>query len=313
MTNTNLVQGNFTNANEVGELKGLLAAAREQGQNVAIIRIPVRLFAIDEAYQTEERTKRNLSYLVNNFTKEKLLPVTGVPHDEEGKIYLTDGYGRWKASQIVDRNRGTNEYEYLDCMVILNAPKEPEARRIYEAEQYAFQNKNVARVTPLQKHGAYECMKYPAALILNKMKDKYDFKLAKGSGQRESGVLGSYSEAFEICRALGEEGADYIFDTCRKAGFNIKPNGYATYVLRSLKDIYKFYPEDREKTSEYLSKWLREREPAQFKAKAMSRYGMLDTRTACSLYLEDLLVDNIDLSHVRFVEGKSITMLNKAS
>lgn len=304
---------NLTNANEVGELKGLLAAAREKGQNVAIIRIPVRLFAIDEAYQTEERTNRNLSYLVNNFTKEKLLPVTGVPHDEEGKIYLTDGYGRWKASQMVDKNKGTNEYECLDCMVILNAPTDPEKRRMYEAEQYAFQNKNVSRVTPLQKHGAYECMKYPAALIINKMKEKYQFTFSKEKGQRTAGVLGSYSEVFETCKTYGEECADYIFDICQKSGFHIKSNGYSTYVIRSLKDIWKYYPENRKETSEYLSNWLREREPANFKAKAMSRYGMLDTRIACSLYLEDLLVDNIDLSHVRCVEGKSITILSRAS
>ena len=300
---------NTVNANDIGELKGLLASARAQGKNVAIIDIPVRLFAIDSAYQTEERTGRSLAYLTNDFKKEKLLPVTGVPHDEEGKIYLVDGYGRWKASQIVDEGKEKKEYEYLSCLVILNAPTEPEARRRYEAEQYAFQNMGTSRVTPLQKHGAYTCMKYPAALILNKMKEKYDFSLCKGSGQRQAGVLGSYSSAFYICRVNGEECADYIFDVCKRAGFNIKPNGYATYVLTALRDIWRYYPENREVAADYLAKWLREREPAQFKAKAMARYGMLDHRTACSLYLEDLLVDNVDFQHVRSVEGKTVTMV----
>ena len=206
--------------------------------------------------------------------------------------------------------KGTNDYEYLDCMVILNAPTEAEARRMYEAEQYAFQNKNVSRVTPLQKHGAYRCMKHPAVLIIDKMKEKYGFLLSKEKGQREAGVLGSYSEMFGICNANGEECADYIFDVCRRAGFHIKPNGYATYVVRALKDIWKFYPEHREDTAGYLADWLREREPANFKAKAVARYGMLDYKTACSLYLEDLLVDNLDLSHVRYVEGKSVTRVS---
>ena len=296
-------------ASEIGELKGLLSSSREQGLTVAIIKVPARMFAIDKEYQTEERTERNLNYLINDFKKEKLLPVTGVPHDEEGKIYLVDGYGRWQASQIIDKRNNTKEYEYLQCMVILNAPTEPGARRMYEAEQYAFQNVGTSRVTPLQKHGAYTCMKYPAAVILNKMKDKYQFVLSKGKGQRTAGVLGSYSTAFDICKRNGEECAEYMFSICEKAGFNIKSNGYSTYVLMALRDIWRFYPESREDTAKYLSTWLREREPAQFKAKAVARYGMLDHRAACSLYLEDLLVDNIDLKHVRSVEGKSITMV----
>lgn len=299
----------LSNASEIGELKGLLAPARDQGLTVAIVKLPRKLFAIDTAYQTEERTERDLHYLIKDFKKEKLLPVIGVPHDEEGKVYLVDGYGRWQAGEIIDKRNGTNEYEYMQCMVILNAPTEPEDRRIYEAEQYAFQNVGTSRVTPLQKHGAYTCMKYPAAVILNKMKEKYNFTLSKGSGQRTAGVLGSYSTAFEICKKHGEECADYIFDICEKAGFHIKGNGYSTYVLMALKDIWKYYPEQRERAAEYLASWLREREPAQFKAKAVARYGMLDHRTACSLYLEDLLVDNIDLQHVRSVDGKTVSMV----
>ena len=57
MTKTNVVQ---FSANEVGELKGLLASAREQGLKVAIIRIPVRLFAIDESYHTLTRDRKSV-------------------------------------------------------------------------------------------------------------------------------------------------------------------------------------------------------------------------------------------------------------
>lgn len=312
MTNTNLVQGTFTNAKEVGELKGLLAVAREQGQNVAIIRIPVRLFAIDEVYQTDERTERDLSYLTKDFRKDKLLPVTGVPHDEEGKIYLVDGYGRWKASQIVDKNRGTNEYEYLDCMVILNAPTEPEARRTYEAEQFAYQNKNVSKLTALQKHGALKQLKDSGAIVLDEMKDKYKFIPTSSQGIKTPGYI-SYTELYNICKNNGKECADYVLRICNRAGYHLQKYGYSACVLRGLRDIWKYYPNDREKAEEFLTTWLRERTPEVFKAKAVTRYPMPDYRSACSLYLEDLLVDNIDLLHARSVEGKSITMVNKAS
>lgn len=310
--NLNKENNETIKAKYVGELKGLLADARSKGLTVAIIKVPRYLFAIDKAYQTEERTERDLGYLINNFKREKLLPVCGVPHDEEGLIYLFDGSGRLEASGIVDERRGTHEYDYLECMVVLNAPTEPKARRKYEAEQYAFQNVGTKRVTPLQRHGAYECLEYPPVMVLNKMRDKYGFAYSKGSGKKIAGYLGSYSEAFEICKVLGEEGADYVFGVCQKAGLNLKANGYATYMLRALRDMYRLYPEYRKESAEYLSKWLRKYDPAKFKAKAVARYGMLDQKTACSLYLEDLLVDNMDFMHVREVDGKVVTMIKVA-
>lgn len=306
--NNNTILTATVNEN-IGELRGLLAASRAQGLSVAILKIPVHLFAIDKAYQTIERTGRDLDYLVNDFKKEKLLPVTGVPHDEEGKIYLVDGYGRWKASQIVDERCGTNEYKYLDCMVILNAPTEPVARRKYEAEMYALQNKNVAKVTPLQKHGAYRCLENDTVFLMDKMKEKYGFLYNNEAGDRSVGIVKSYTEVFNICKNHKEACIDYIFDICRRSGFNMKTNGYAVYVIRTLKDVWRLYPDNREETSDFLSNWLRKIEPIQFKASATAKYGMLDYNMACSLYIEDLLVDNIGISHVRAVNGKSVKII----
>lgn len=305
------------NANDVGELKGLLSSAREQGLSAAIIKIPARLLTIDEAYQTPIRTNRDLSYLINNFDDRKLLPLVVVPHDEEGRGYMVDGCGRWKATRILDEKREKEglprKYDKLECMVILNAPTEPKERRKFEAEEYAFQNKFVKKVSPLQKHGAFECLEDKAALIINELKEKYQFEFVLDKGNRHKGVLGSYSELFNICTVHGKECAEFIFEVCERAGFNIKCNGYSTYVMRALRDIWKYYPNKRKETTDYLAKWLREREPAQFKANAVARYGMLDCKTACSLYLEDLLVDNIGLSHVRYVDGKSVAILSKTA
>jgi hypothetical protein len=296
------------NTNEVGELKGLLASAREMGLPVAIIRIPVRLFAIDPMYQTPNRTERDLRYLVSNFDERKLLPVTGVPHDEEGKVYLVDGYGRWQASQMVDPNK----YETLPCMVILNAPVESKARQKFEAEQYAYQNVNVAKMRPIQKHGALEVLEDKAVIAMNMMQEKYGFLYAKDKGNRECGVLGSYAETYAIAKAYGIEGLDYIFSVCQNAGFDRKANGYATNIMRGLRDVYRYYPEHRKETAKFLSEYLRRFEPCKFKANAISRYLMLDPKTATSLYMEDLVVDNISLSHKRKVEGKSVSEIRSA-
>lgn len=296
------------NTNEVGELKGLLAGAREMGLPVAIIKIPVRLFAIDPAYQTPNRTERDLRYLVNNFDDRKLLPVTGVPHDEEGKIYLVDGYGRWQASQLVDAEK----YETLACMVILNAPTEPKARQKFEAEQYAYQNINVAKVRPIQKHGALEVLEDKAVIAMNLMQEKYGFIYSKDKGQREGGVLGSYYETYTIAKTHGIEGLDYIFSICHGAGFDRKANGYASNIMRGLRDMFRYYPEHRKETAKFLAEYLRRFEPCKFKANAVSRYLMLDPKTATSLYMEDLVVDNMALMHKRRVEGKSVTEIRSA-
>lgn len=293
------------NANDIGELRGLLASARSQGLTVAIIRIPARLFAIDEKYQIPVRTNRSLRYLIDNFDDAKLLPVTGVPHDEEGLIYLVDGYGRWQASQIVDPIK----YEYLNCLVILNAPTEPEERRKFEAEQYAFQNVSVAKMTALQKHGAYECMENPIALAIDELMEKYDFTFVSEKGNRSSGILGSYNSLWDIIKVYGKECGDFIFDVLHKAAFDRKSNGYSRYMFRCLRDVYRYYKNNIDEATTFLSSYLRKLDPTLFKANAVTQYPLLDMEMACSLYVEDLLVENLDLNHVRTVNGKKVKLL----
>ena len=108
------------NKGNVEYLKGICKAAVDAGKDVTILDIPVELMEIDTRYQTENRTRRDLRYLTNAWNESKLLPLVGVPHWEEGKVYLVDGYGRWIASQIVDKEK----YKELKVMVLLNAPQD---------------------------------------------------------------------------------------------------------------------------------------------------------------------------------------------
>ena len=143
-----VVTGKRTRGNK-DKLEGMLKTAIDSRKTAVIMSIPVNMLEIDTSYQTEARTERSLDYLVKNWDDNKCLPLSGVPHWEEGKVYLFDGYGRWIGSQLLKKPK-----KELDVMVILNAPKDIIKRRIYEAKMYAFQNKNVAKMTPLQKHGA---------------------------------------------------------------------------------------------------------------------------------------------------------------
>lgn len=291
------------NEGNVSELRGLLKAAVDAKENAVIISIPVELLEIDESYQIPERTARSLNYLVNYWDDNKLLPLAGVPHWEEGKVYLFDGFGRWIGSQLI-----ANPKADLKVMVILNAPTDPIERRIYEAKMYAFQNVGVARMTAVQRHGAMLLMHDPATMTLESMKQKYGFEYVATKGNREASVLGSYTEALSVCKQ-GNDVADFIFRICKKAGFDRKSNGYSTYVMRALKDIYKLYPNDREAVEKCMVKYLRKIEPVFLKSEAVVQYPMLDFKIACSLFVEDIVVRELNEDHRRQVKDGKVTFI----
>lgn len=300
---------NEKNRGDIGELRGLLASARQMGLKKVILSIPVRLFAIDTAYQTDARTDRDLGYLVNNWDERKLLTLIVVPHDEEGLFYVVDGYGRWRASQIVDAKK----YETLECLVLLDAPTSEKERQIFEAEIYAFQNKDVAKMTPLQRHGSLRILGDAAVLAMDEFKEKYGFEYVAIQGQRAENVLGSYGECLRICKAKGKDCMDYIFTILQNAGFDRKSNGYAIYIIKALCDIYVLYANNREETKEFLSTYLREISPKSFRANSVSAYKMLNERAACSLYAEDLVVNELGLEQSREVLGTRLVAINRVA
>ena len=291
------------NKGNIGELRGLLKAAMDAHLTAVIVRIPVELLEIDESYQIPERTERSLTYLAGNWDDNKCLPLAGVPHFEEGKIYLYDGFGRWICSQMLPTPK-----KDLDVMVILNAPTEPEERRLYEATMYAFQNKDVAKMTAVQKHGAMLLMHDKGTEILESMKHKYGFEFVAQKGNRGASILGSYTEALAICKQ-GEDIADWMFNICRKSGFDRKANGYSTYVMRSLRDMFKLYPEDREDIEKVLVRYMRKVEPVFLKSEAVVKYPMIDCKTACSLFMEDIVVRELKAKHKRKVENGKVTFI----
>lgn len=290
-------------------LQGLTKMYRDAGYKVAIVEIPVEILEIDTRYQTEARTERDLRYLTNGWDENKLLPLIGVPHWEEGKVYLVDGYGRWIASQIVNKEK----YEYLTVLLILNAPSNKQKRLEFEAEMYAYQNKQVAKMTAIQKHGAMLVLHDNATEILEKMKEKYGFEYTAVKGNREASVLGSYTETLRLCNLDNGKAAEYVFDICEGAGFDRKSNGYATYVMRGFRDIYKLYTDNRKDTKEFLIKELRKITPMTLKANAVVKYPMLEFKTAVSLYLEDMVVDNLGLEQSREISGTRLVPIKKVT
>lgn len=290
-------------------LKGLTKMYVDAGCKVAIISIPVELLEIDSSYQTDIRTERDLRYLTDHWDENKLLPLVGVPHWEEGKIYLVDGFGRWIASQYIDKEK----YSELLVMVILSAPSDKHKRLEFEAEMYAFQNAQVAKMTPLQKHGAMLILHDPATETLETLKAKYGFEYRATKGNRDASILGSYASTLNLCKIDEGKCANYVFEICRNAGFDRKSNGYATYIMKGLADIYKIYSNNREDTKELFSDMLRKTTPTLLKSNAVTKYPILDFRSALSLFLEDIIVDNLGLEQSREIYGTKLVPIKKAT
>lgn len=224
-------------AEDIGELKGILASSIASGLSKVILKIPVRLLAMDTAYQIPERTERSLGKLLKEWDYDSCDPLLGVPHFEDGYIAVVDGTGRVRASNVID----SDKYEKLDVTVLLKAPSDPKERQKFEAKKYEYQNSGTEPLKDYQKHGARLIREDRPTMLLEELKHQYDFDWVLKKGQREGGILGSYPYTRELCEKYGRSCMEYILDICKKSGFNRLSNGYSRCVFKALRDMWRYY------------------------------------------------------------------------
>lgn len=282
-------------AEDIGELKGILASSIASGLSKVILKIPVRLLAMDTAYQIPERTERSLGKLLKEWDYDSCDPLLGVPHFEDGYIAVVDGTGRVRASNIID----SDKYEKLDVTVLLKAPSDPRERQKFEAKKYEYQNSGTEPLKDYQKHGARLIREDRPTMLLEELKHQYDFDWVLKRGQREGGILGSYPYTRELCEKYGRSCMEYILDICKKSGFNRLSNGYSRCVFKALRDMWRYYASDRNKTEQFLSEYLHGKTPALIKARSKVAYEYLDADAAFSFYIEDAIVENLHLQQTR--------------
>ena len=267
----------------------------------ALYEVPVDLLTIDPLYQTDERTQRSLKKLIDNWDENKLEPITIVPHEEEGMFYIVNGYGRWTASQHLPTPK-----KYLCSIVLLGLSKDADKRRVQEAELYAYQNRDCSKMTPIQNHGALKIIGEPSVVLFEKLRDKYNFDFGFGKKtSKKINTIGSYSETLNMIKARDEKCFDFIFSTLIACGFDKKVNGYSTYVLRSMRDIYDNYGDKKEIVSAIVE-ILRGITPEQFKSYAITKYPNLEYRSACTMYLEDEVCRVTKKKNKRYIHNNKI-------
>lgn len=75
--------------------------------------------------------------------------------------------------------------------------------------------------------------------------------------------------------------------------------------MRALREVWVAHPNNRTEIQEFLSKRLRQLDPALFNANAKTKYPKRDHRAACVLYLEDIVCDGLKLEKKIYIdEGK---------
>ena len=261
--------------------------------------VPLSCCFVDSRYQGM-RTHKHLNRLKNKWDERKLTPIILVPHPEEYRFAVVDGQGRC----LVAPEKGMDR---LNAIILMDAPDDLDERLKFEAEYFIGQDSEVENVKPLEKHLSRVIIGDRAAVSLDKLLNKYGIKFVATKGNREESVLGSYTDTYSIVKVHGEKCLDFIFSIIDNAGWNKETNGYATFVMRALREVWIAHPNDRKEIHRYLSKELRQIDPALFSAEAKSKYPKRDHRVSCVLYVEDLVCDGLGIEKKIYVEnGKKV-------
>ena len=281
----------------VANIKPLMTVGK--GKNQTVITgsavVPLSLCYVDQRYQGLRKHK-HISRLENKWDLRKLTPITLVAHPEEYRFAIVDGQGR----SIVAPKKGLDR---LNAIILMDAPDDPDARLRFEAEYFIGQDTEVENVKPVEKHLSLVIIGDKPALILDKLFKQYGITFVNTQGNRESSVLGSYPDTYKIAKVHGEKCLDFVFSIIENAGWNKESNGYATFVVKALKEQWVAHPTERTKIHNYLSRSLRYIDPGLFSSQAKTKYPKRDHRVACTLYVEDMVCKQLGIERKIYIES----------
>lgn len=289
----------------VANIKPLMTTGKGKNQRAITgsAVVPLSCCFVDSRYQGM-RTHKHLNRLKNKWDERKLTPIILVPHPEEYRFAVVDGQGRC----LVAPEKGMDR---LNAIILMDAPEDLNERLKFEAEYFIGQDSEVENVKPLEKHLSRVIIGDSAAVSLDKLLNKYGIKFVATKGNREESVLGSYTDTYSIVKVHGEKCLDFIFSIIDNAGWNKETNGYATFVMRSLRETWVAHPNDRKEIHRFLSKELRQIDPALFSAEAKAKYPKRDHRVSCVLYVEDLVCDGLGIEKKIYVENGKAVKISK--
>lgn len=263
--------------------------------------VPLSCCFIDTRYQGL-RQHKSIRRLESKWDIRKLTPIVLVPHPEEYRFAVVDGQGRCTVAPQKGLDR-------LNAVILMDVPRDRKKRLQFEAEYFIGQDSEVENVKPVEKHLARVIIGDEAALTLDTLFKKYKIKFVNTKGQREGSVLGSYTDTYNIAKVHGGSCLDFIFSTIHRAGWDQETNGYSTFVMRALREIWIAHPNNRPLIHNFLSDKLRQIDPMLFVSRARTKYPTRDHRVAGILYIEDLVCENLNLEKRIYMLGQKYQTL----
>ena len=270
----------------------------------ASARIPLSLLFLDERYQRHHK-ESGVKKLCKNWDVRKLAPILVAPHYDDYVFSLIDGNNRTTVMKMLDMSSAT-------ATIMMQAPTDDKERLKFECEIFADQDSESEKVRLVEKHNSNVIRGNKAAILVDKFTKEYGVTFTNTKGNRDCAVLGSYAETYDIAKTeKGEDILNFIFTIIDNAGWHDEANGYATYVFRALKSVWLAHSSERETIHEFLSKELRQYDPDLFGASARAKYPKRDYRSACVLYIEDIICEALHIERKIYKDGEKHYSISK--
>lgn len=261
----------------------------------AYANVPLALCYVDERYQGM-RTHKHIKRLENKWDERKLSNITLVPHPEEYRFAIVDGQGRF----LVAPKKGLDK---LFATILMDAPENPTERLKFEAEYFIGQDTESENVKPLEKHPARVIIGDESATILDKLLKNMKLSLQLTKEIEKSLFLEAIQIHIQLQKFMEKNAQISFFSIISNAGWNKETNGYATFVMRALRDVWVAHPNNRTEIHEFLSDELRQLDPGLFSANAKSKYPKRDHRVSCVLYAEDMVCKGLGIKKMIYIDG----------
>lgn len=239
------------------------------------------------------RAKKKIRNLAENWDINKMDALKVVPHPEEHRFSLVDGYHRLSAAII-------NGEKSLVCEIITGLSDDPEERIIQEATLFATQNDEVDVLAPIERHKANVLRGIPENVIIDELCNKYGIALKKNPshGRTQVGQLAGFTMALQITKTAEKEIIDKTFYVLCESRWNISKLGLSSNAIHMVANILKLHPEYRDEICSLLIKEFTPIEPEQCFSNAYSKYPARKEKERNLLYLEDVVCENLGITRV---------------
>ena len=258
--------------------------------------IPVELLFADELFQrVGSSSKRKIKELADKWNPDKMDALKVVPHPEEKRFSVVDGYHRLSAAIIIGQPS-------LECEIIMGLSTVPSKRLIQEATLFATQNEEVDTLSPVECHKANVLRGVSENIIVEELINKYhiNLKTNPSHGKVQMGQLAGFTMALSVARVSGKATLNDVFDILCQSRWNLSTSGLGSNAIHVVYNLLRLHPEHKEAVRQSLVHIFEGIEPNGLFYKAYAKYPARKERERILLYAEDLVCEELGIARVYY-------------